>query len=160
MDSLTLASHLEVTVEQWFDWSKSEREIYVSKLNNMSIDDLLDRKEIPDPQGEVNDMNVTEYKELGVHLSSFLQDNYSRKCLSPSKEPQIASQCFGAHGASNSLCHSYQSPIAHFATTGATSDELYAITMEAIDHLGNYRAKRQGGGGAESPPPPPPLRPV
>ena len=91
MDSLTLASHLEVTVEQWFDWSKSEREIYVSKLNNMSIDDLLDRKEIPDPQGEVNDMNVTEYKELGVDLSSFLQDNYSRKCLSPSKEPQIAS---------------------------------------------------------------------
>lgn len=36
-----IVSYLEVLVEEWFDWSEIKRVYYISKFNELSVEDLV-----------------------------------------------------------------------------------------------------------------------
>ena len=59
-----IASYLEVPAEEWFDWTETKRAHYISKFNELTVEDLVQGKTIPEIQEQHGDHESLEFKEL------------------------------------------------------------------------------------------------
>ena len=59
-----IASYLEVTAEEWFDWTETKRAHYISKFNEFSVEDHAKGKNIPEIKEQHGDQERLEFKEL------------------------------------------------------------------------------------------------
>ena len=58
------ASYLEVPAEEWFDWTETKRAHYISKFNELSVEDVAQGKTIPEIKEQHGDHESLEFKEL------------------------------------------------------------------------------------------------
>ena len=107
-------------------------DISITKLKDYQKNVVVVFDEMKVSQGLVyshSSGEIVGFTNLGS-LTNELEE-YSRKCVS--EEPKMASHVLVLMV--RAICHSYRSPVAYFATTGATSDQLYTITMEEVQYL-------------------------
>ncbi|XP_030833255.1 uncharacterized protein LOC105444767 isoform X2 [Strongylocentrotus purpuratus] len=108
-------------------------DIKFSSLQQHEKNIMLSIDEIKVSEGLVFSQSTGEivgFTSLGT-LNDELQ-KYARDCEG-AKEPKMASHILTVM--IRAICASYRSPIAYFATLGATSDQLYWIVTESIEYL-------------------------
>lgn len=59
-----IASYLEVPAEEWFDWTETKRAHYISKFNELSVEDVAQGKTFPEIKEQHGDQESLEFKEL------------------------------------------------------------------------------------------------
>lgn len=69
-----IVSYLEVLVEEWFDWSEIKRVYYISKFNELSVEDLVQGKIIFEIKEQYGDYESLEFKELFEDDINFFYD--------------------------------------------------------------------------------------
>ena len=69
-----IASYLEVPAEEWFDWTVTKRAHYISKFNELSVEDLTKGKNIPEIKEQRGDQESLEFKELPENDINSLYD--------------------------------------------------------------------------------------
>lgn len=75
------ASYLEVQPEEWFQWSEKQRAHYISKFNELSIEQVIQGKTIPKITEQHDNQEILEFKELPEDDISSLYDTTLSKGL-------------------------------------------------------------------------------
>ena len=66
------ASHLQVPVEVWFEWHEPERQAFIRKVNELSAEEILGKKEVPWPKADQAVRHEPEFLEPSVDLAQVL----------------------------------------------------------------------------------------
>ena len=71
------AKYLQVPVDVWFDWNEQERRTYIRKVNDLSAEEILSRKEVPWPKDENRAMqSEAEFLEPTVNVAQILESQF------------------------------------------------------------------------------------
>lgn len=68
-----VASYLQVPVDTWFSWNDRQRDHYISKLNDMSMEDVLQEKRVR-VTSTSEDTAQREYRELSIDVAKALKE--------------------------------------------------------------------------------------